>query len=82
MLHLGLPLPVKRLLCNFLKDQTAQIRIGSHIGHAFHLVTSVPKGSVLSPTLYIIFTKDCLPAISGLNIQYTDDMLQVVPYPG
>jgi len=37
----------------------------------------------LSPTLYTIFTADLpKPAINCYNIQYADDITQIITYPG
>lgn len=52
ILHLGLPAPVERLLCDFLVDRTTRVRVGDHLSSAFPLATGVSQGSVLSPTLY------------------------------
>lgn len=82
ILHLGLPAPVERLLCDFLEDRTARIKVGKHIGPAFPLETGVPQGSVLSPTLYALYTSDCPESNSGVNIQYADDVTQIVFYQG
>ena len=43
----------------------------------------MPQGSSLSPTLYTIYTYDIPPpAIDCLNIQYADDITQVISYAG
>ena len=84
LLHLGLPDDAKRLLCDFLDDRLARVRIGRHVGRPFPLETGVPQGSVLSPTLYTIFTSDCpqSDADAGVNVQYADDVSQIVFHPG
>ena len=82
VLHLGLPGPVERLLCDFLDDRTARVKLGSHIGLPFPLMTGVPQGSVLSPTLYTIYTSDCPNSNAGINVQYADDVSQIVFHPG
>ena len=82
ILHLGLPAPVERLLCDFLVDRTARVRVGDHLGPAFPLATGVPQGSVLSPTLYSIYTSDCPVSDAGINLLYADDVSQVVFHPG
>ena len=82
LLHLRLPPPIERLLCDFLEDRTARIRIGTHVGPPFPLLTGVPQGSVLSPTLYTIFTGDSPHSNAGINVQYADDVTQVVFHPG
>uniref|UniRef100_A0A0P4W6I4 Uncharacterized protein n=1 Tax=Scylla olivacea TaxID=85551 RepID=A0A0P4W6I4_SCYOL len=82
ILHLGLPSPVERFLCDFLENRTARIHVGSHLGDPFPLATSVPQGSVLSPTLYTAFTRDYTGSAAGENILYADDVTQVVFHPG
>lgn len=82
LLHLGLPAPVERLLCDFLDDRTARVRVGGHLGPAFPLTTGVPQGSVLSPTLYSIYTSDCPASEAGINLLYADDVSQIIFHPG
>jgi len=82
ILHLGLPEPVESVLCNFLENRVARIRVGAHTGPTFPLATGVPQRSVLSPTLYTIYTRDCPPSGAGINVSYADDVTQVVFHPG
>ncbi|ROT62222.1 putative RNA-directed DNA polymerase from transposon X-element [Penaeus vannamei] len=56
IIQLQLPTHLTRLLCSFLDHRTATIRLGSHLGTPLHLRSGVPKGSVLLPTLYILYT--------------------------
>ena len=42
----------------------------------------MPQGSVLSPTLYTIFTNDIENSIRHLNISYADDITQIIGYHG
>lgn len=43
----------------------------------------MPQGSSLSPTLYTIFTADLPPPEWGCtNVQYADDITQIISYPG
>ncbi len=48
----------------------------------FGLQSGVPQGSVLSPTLYTIYTSDYPGSAAGTNILYADDVSQVVFHPG
>ena len=82
LLHLGLPGLVERLLCNFLVGRTASIKIRSQVSAPFPLATGVPQGSVLSPTLYAVYTSDCPDSEAGVNIIYADDISQVTFHPG
>ncbi|KAG0711334.1 RNA-directed DNA polymerase from mobile element jockey [Chionoecetes opilio] len=72
----------KRLLCDFLEDRTARIKVGTQVGPPFPLETGVPQGSVLSPTLYVLYTSDCPSSVAGMNVLYADDVSQVVFHPG
>ena len=65
-----------------MDDRLARVRIGPHVGCPFPLETGVPQGSVLSPTLYTIFTLDCPGSDAGINVQYADDVSQIVFHPG
>ena len=82
ILHLGLHGPMERLLCDFLDDRTARVKVGGCTGPSFPLRSGVPQGSVLSPTLYTIFTRDCPSSAAGLNVQYADDITQLIFHPG
>ena len=54
ILHLELPSIVERILCSFLDDRTAQIKMYGMLSDRFQLRSSVPQGSVLSPTLLCV----------------------------
>ena len=80
--QLQLPLSTEKFLCDFLSDRTASIKIKSHTGPPFDLNCGVPQGSVLSPTLYTIYTNDIVNSNRYLNIIYADDITQIIGYPG
>lgn len=58
------------------------MRFGSFMGDSFDLQCGVPKGSVLSPTLFTIDTKDIPPPLTGTNLSYADDITQITGYRG
>ncbi len=71
VLKLGLPsILEKKILCNFLNNRKAKIDIGNDYSNYITL-SGVPQGSVLSPTLYTLFTNG-LPSpehvVSGESI--------------
>lgn len=82
ILHLNLPVVSEKLLCDFLDDRTARIKVGSYIGDQFNLSCGVPQGSVLSPTLFITYTRDLPPPSMGSYIAYADDVTQITGYEG
>lgn len=82
ILHLGLPGPIEHLLCDFLGNRTARIRTGNHIGPPFPLSAGVPQESVLFATLYTIYTQDCPSSNAGINVQYVDDITQLIFHSG
>ena len=82
ILHLNLPVIAEKLLCDFLKDRTAKIKINSHLGESFGLYCGVPQGSVISPTLFTIYTHDIPSPNTGTHIGYADDVTQIVNYEG
>lgn len=83
ILQTTLPLPYKRLLCDYIQERETAITIGNHTGPPIPLLSGVPQGGCLSPTLYILFTSDMPPpAPYSEYIMYADDITQVVNYPG
>ena len=82
ILHLKLPITIEKLLCDFLDDRYAKIKIDNFTGPKFELQTGVPQGSVLSPTLFTIYTSDIPTTQIGVNIAYADDITQIFGYAG
>lgn len=81
--QLQLPDTTTRLLNNYLEGRKAKIKIEDYIGQEFPLTAGVPQGSSLSPTLYTIYTADLpLPDWGCTNVQYADDITQIISYPG
>lgn len=82
ILNIQLPTITEKILCDFLDDRTAKIRINNHTGPSFLTNCGVPQGSVLSPTLFTIYTHDTPTSLQGLNIAYADDITQITHYQG
>lgn len=82
IINLNLPRCMTSLLCNFLDDRTAAIKINSYMGETFQLEAGVPQGSALSPLLYNIYVRDIGDLTFSDYIQYADDITQIITYPG
>ena len=77
--HFDLPPITQKLLCSFLDNRQMRIRHRSCLSTLFTPLAGVPQGSVLSPTLFNMYTHD-LPDpthTDSLTIQYADDVTQL-----
>ena len=84
LLATDLPDCLIRILCSYITDRTARIRIDDYIGPTFALRSGVPQGGCLSPTLFSFYTHD-IPEDTITHakyISYADDITQIVPYTG
>lgn len=74
-----LPLISKRLLCNFLTERRTRIKHDSTFSSYFTPQAGIPQGSVISPTLFNMYTHK-LPDPThhdSLTLQYADDVTQL-----
>ncbi len=78
--NFNLPIKSQKLLCNFLYERKMRIRFKDSLSDHFTLNAGVPQGSVLSPTLYIMYTNDLPDPIytDSLTVQYADDVTQLI----
>ena len=66
-----------------MDNKKAKIRISNYIGPAIKLKSGVPQGSILSPTLFILYTSDMPePSAGCYSIVFADDHTQIVTQPG
>jgi hypothetical protein len=69
----GLPLAMVKLINSFLQNRVFHAKIGHALSTERAIEAGVPQGSVLSPTLYAIFTAD-VPKPDGTKLAlYADD---------
>ncbi len=79
LLTLQLPSILEKILCNFLDNRKGKINIGKEYNREIRLLSGVPQGSVLSLTLYTLFTNDLPPPEHGcLDTMYADDVTQII----
>ena len=64
-----------KFLVNYLKDRKQLVVIGSHTSSVCNVISGVPQGSILGPSLFVIFLNDITDGLSpGTNINmYADD---------
>ena len=73
---------MEKILCNFIEERTATIRVGEIIGPKFPLLSGVPQGSTLIPTLFIFYTAQMeQPYANCVDVSFADDNTQVIMYP-
>lgn len=65
ILNIGVQAIFEMLSYDFLDDRQAKIKVDDYIGPPMELECGVPQGSSLSPTLYIIYTRDLPEAGEG-----------------
>lgn len=80
LLHLGTPQITEKQLCNFVSHRATSITHSSASSAPFPLHSGVSQGSVLSPTLFIIYTSDMPPPDNAdcMDIFYADDATQII----
>ena len=72
-----------RTLSNFLQNRTAQVKLNNKLGNIFNLMSGVPQGDILSPTLFIIYMNDYPVPVwdtkrRNFVMQYADDFTQII----
>ena len=75
-----LPLIIQKILCSYVTNRTAQIRIENYKGDKINLESGVPQGGILSPTLYILYTRDIPPPadVNNSDVIFADDVTQII----
>ncbi len=65
-----------------MDNRTAKISIGNDYSTDIELSSGLPQVSILSPSLYTLYTNDLPPAGPGsINTMYADDITQVITTP-
>ena len=81
ILQIGLHPCYTKIISSYLQDRRASIRIDSFLGPSFPLLSGVPQGACLSPTLYGFFTHDIVEPSHHMDyIAYADDITQITAH--
>ena len=71
---------IQKILCSFISNRTAQIHIENFKGDKINLESGVLQGGILSPTLYILYTRDTPPPAgdNSNDVIFAGDVTQVI----
>ena len=80
--NLNLPPLIGKILYTYLDDRKAKISIGTELSTYMKLESGVPQGSILSPTLYTLYTNDLSASQNeSMDTLYADDTSQIIITP-
>ena len=71
--QLGISGSFLNIISNFLKERKIVITVNTHKSPPKPCAVGLPQGSVLSPLLFVLYTRDLLDNMQGLPLQYADD---------
>ena len=69
----GIPPSLCDLITSFLSDRSIAVVVDGYVSSSFRTNSGVPQGSVLSPTLFLLFINDLLVSTSNAVHSYADD---------
>jgi hypothetical protein len=69
----GIPQNLCTLISSYLVDRSIAVRVDGHTSCSKHINSGVPQGSVLSPTLFLLFINDLLGTTANPIHSYADD---------
>lgn len=72
-LHKDLPRQYFEILKSYLTDRYFRVRYGTHYSELKKIAAGVPQGSVLGPTLYLLYTRDIPEDNSIMMATFADD---------
>ena len=70
---------------SYVSGRTLQVKLPGVASSSGEVIAGVPRGGVLSPTLFNVFVNDiddcCPPGVSISTCKYADDCIQYEPVP-
>jgi hypothetical protein len=69
----GITTSICSLICSFLTNRSISVRVDGHSSPSSFINSGVPQGSVLSPTLFLLFINDLLSSTVNPIHSYADD---------
>lgn len=70
------------MLCNFCDNRKAKIKINSFTSLAKSLESEVVQGSIISPTLFLLYTNNLPAAGPGcIDVIFADDVTEIITHP-
>ena len=75
---------VLSILTQFLSNRSQKVMVDGCLSKLINIVSGVPKGSVLGPLLFLLYTSELFYILQNKLIGYADDstLMAVVPSPG
>ena len=73
----GISLQVLKWVKGFLKDRNMRVRVGQSMSEPGAVLSGIPQGSVLGPTLFVIYVNDLPQVISSLSNMLADDLKMI-----
>ncbi|GAA6111722.1 interferon-induced very large GTPase 1-like, partial [Tachysurus ichikawai] len=75
-MDLGLNSSLCNWILNFLSGRAQVVKVGQYTSNSITLNVGAPKGCVLSPLLYSLYTHDCVSSHSSTSIiKFADDIV-------
>jgi len=65
LIELGLNIPLCAWILDFLTTRPQVVRVGRCSPRPLNLNTAYPKGCILRPLLYFLYTRDCVARFSS-----------------
>ena len=80
----GIGCSVLSILTQFLSNRTQQVMVDGCRSKLVNVATGMPRGSVLGPLLFLLYTSELFSILENKLIGYADDftLMAVLPSPG